>query len=85
LKVKEKAIKIKEACEWKDKEVEERRQRVEKIMDILSDIRYANTEARDAAVLFFSKSAMTTEEIERIMVPGKPDYLAAQIYKKGVF
>ena len=77
-----KSKKIKDAC---DNEVANRKARVEKIAKILEAIKYPTETDRLQAVLGFSRSSLTESEIEQIMAPGKPDYLAGQVYKKGVF
>ena len=80
MKEQTKEDKIKETCE-----VEERRSRVDSISHILEGIKYKTESDRAAAILGFAKSTMTIEEIAVAMAPGKPDYLAAQVYRKGVF
>ena len=77
---KDKKEKLKEACE-----VEERRLRVDSISHILEGVKYKTESDRAVAILGFAKSTMTIEEIAVAMAPGKPDYLAAQVYKKGVY
>jgi hypothetical protein len=57
---------------------------VEKISKILEAVKYPTETARLEAVLSFSRSTISESEIERIMAPGKPDYLAGQIYRKGI-
>ena len=59
--------------------------RVDCISHILEGVKYKTESDKAQALISFAKSTMTIEEIERIMAPGKLDYLAGQVYKKGVF
>jgi hypothetical protein len=72
--------KLKSSCEESN-----RRARVEKIAKILEAVKYKTETDRLQAVLSFSRSKLTEGEIEDIMSPGKPDYLAGQEYRKGVY
>jgi hypothetical protein len=89
LKVKEKAIKtnIKEGCSEcsKDKEVEERRQRVDKVASLLKDIPYETQKHREDAILSFVKANLSTEEIEHIVAPGRPGYRTEWNKTRGVY
>ena len=72
--------KVKNACEDS-----ERRERVEKISNILEGVRY-NTESEKAeAILSFSKANLNYDEIEQLVKPLRPDYMVGQEYRKGVF
>jgi hypothetical protein len=83
LKDKEKEIKIRSAC---DKTIDAKvQERVDSISKILEGVKYKTESDRAEAIASFSQSSMTTEEIERVMAPGKPGYLAGQVYKKGVY
>ena len=72
--------KLKSACEESD-----RRARVEKIEKILEAVKYPDETTRLEAVLAFSRSSMTEAEIERIMAPGKEDYMQDQLTKRGLY
>ena len=92
--------KIKDGCECKDKnkessnsieenkkifeEMRARRERVEQVQDLFQNINYKTEEEKDQAILSFTKANLTIEEIEQLVKPLRSDYLAGQIYKKGV-
>ena len=85
---------VKEGCsecsEDKNKEssMDERRERVEKVMDLLRDVHYKTEQEKDAAVISFVKSSMSISEIEFIASTLRPDYTKskeAQVNRKGVF
>lgn len=71
--------KVKSGCEESD-----RRERVEKVTELLSAVYYKTPEDKDAAILSFTKANLTLGEIEKLIIPLKPDYLAGQVYRKGV-
>ena len=83
MKVKEKSIK--EACEDKEKEVEERRQRVDKVASILEGVKYKTQAERGEAILSFVKSKLSEEEIEFLANTMKPDYRSNHARSAGVF
>ena len=61
-----------------------RRERVEAVQELLSAVHYKTSEDKDAAILSFTKCALSIPEIEQLIKPLRSDYLAGQIYKKGV-
>ena len=65
-------------------EIRARRERVEQVQELLSSIHYKTVEEKDQAILRFTKANLTIEEIEQLVKPLRSDYLAGQIYKKGV-
>ena len=68
--------KVKEACAES-----ERKERVEKVTQLLSGVHYKTQEDKEAAILSFSKANLSIEEIENLVIPLKPDYLQGQVYK----
>ena len=84
MKVKEK--KLKQGCsecgaedktkEVVDKAMQERRSRIDSITHVLEGVKYKSESEKAEAILSFAKSSLSTEEIEQIMSPGKPDYLS---------
>lgn len=91
--------KVKNACECKDKkkeskidvsmeDIEARRERVEKIQSMFSDIHYKTQEVKDANILSLTKANLTIEEIEQIISSLRPDYMKSkdeQVHRKGVY
>ena len=76
-KVKEK---LKSACEES-----ERRARVEHVAKILEAVHYKTESDKAEAIISFTKANLSLEEIETLVKPLKPDYLAGQEYRKGVY
>lgn len=74
---------LKEACAKEEAEI---RERVEKVAAILeaNDIHYKTETAKAEAIISFAKANLSYEEIEQLVKPLSPDYLAGQIYKKGI-
>lgn len=77
---KNKKEKLKGACEEND-----RKERVERVSQILEAVKYKTEADRAAAILSFSKAKLNYEEIEQLIKPLRPDYLAGQEYRKGVY
>ncbi len=75
-KVKEK---LKSACEESDM-----KERIEKVAKILEGVYKTESDKVDA-IVSFTKANLSLEEIEQLVKPLRVDYLADQVYKKGVF
>ena len=76
-KVKEK---LKSACEES-----ERRERVEKVAKILEGVHYKTESDKAQAIMSFSRANLNYEEIEQLVKRLRPDYLAGQEFRKGVY
>jgi uncharacterized protein YeeX (DUF496 family) len=66
--------KVKQACPDEDKAVQERRERIEKVAQLLSGVHYKTETEKAEAIISFSKSKMELSEIEFIANTLRPDY-----------
>ena len=82
----EKEVKLKKACsEWSDKPESERRERVNKVASILEGVKYKTESDKAGAIISFSKSKLSTEEIEFIANTMKPEYRSNAARSVGVY
>ena len=72
--------KVKEGCEESD-----RRERVEKVMELLQDVHYKTESEKDAAILSFTKANLTIDEIDMLVNPLRAGYKNDQTSKVGVY
>lgn len=63
----------------------ERKQRVESVSKILEGVKYKTPEEKEWAILSFAKSSLSEEQIERVVAPGKPNYMTDQLTKRGLY
>ena len=72
---------LKSACEQEDA----RKERVERVSQILEGVHYKTESEKAEAIISFSKANLNYEEIEQLVKRLRPDYMTGQVYKKGVF
>ena len=81
---KSKKVKVKSGCQESD-----RQERVDKIIDLMSDIDYGDDQDLKAHnVLSFSKSNLSLDEIAKLLEPFKEGYKEsknAQINRSGLY
>lgn len=70
-------------------EIEARRERVEKVIDLFQDVHYIHEKDREDAIISFTKANLTIEEIDMLVNPLRPSYYSdvkdSQISRRGMY